>query len=258
MYAPMCGLPEIRMPIHAAPEAFHVCEHEWGEWMDRRDVREDVSHGKTRTTDRFYGDESRRFDGNHQKHAHGQFCCKCGAWRGCLGLEPDPNLYVGHLVQVFREARRVLTDDGVCWLNLGDSYARDGGTDIKAPATAVVGNTRGTLEQIATRKQKPPLSLKAKDLIGIPWRAALALQADGWILRRDVVWAKGASFVDGWSGNPMPESVTDRPTAAHEFIFLLVKRGRYFYDHEAMWCSIPLAVPARPRKLRSIWADVRR
>ena len=205
VYAPMPGLPGLPVPAHAAPDAFATCDHDWGEWVDAHDVREDAVHGKTHTTDRFYGDESRRFDGNHQKHAHGQFCRKCGAWRGCLGLEPDPNLYIGHLVAVFREARRVLADDGVCWLNLGDCYAS------------------GKIDHLA-----------GKDLVGIPWRAALALQADGWILRRDVVWAKGASFVDGWSGNPMPESVTDRPTAAHEFIFLLAKRERYFYDHAAV------------------------
>ena len=151
-----------------------------------------------------------------------------------LGLEPDPNLYVGHLVQVLREARRVLADDGVLWLNLGDSYAGTGksgggvqgarwedcGIDVEGP--------RGG------KWMPPPAGLMRKNLIGIPWRAALALQADGWILRRDVIWAKGASFVDGWSGNPMPESVTDRPTAAHEFIFLLSKQERYFYDHEAV------------------------
>lgn len=207
VYAPLAGLPEIRVPAHADPAAFAGCDHDWDEWMETRDVREESVYGKTRTTDRFYGDESRRFDGNHQKHAHGQFCRKCGAWRGCLGLEPDPALYVGHLVQVFREARRVLRSDGALWLNLGDSYAggllRDDG-------------------------------LKPKDLIGVPWRVALALQADGWTLRRDVVWAKGASFVEGWSGNPMPESVTDRPTAAHEFIFLLSKSANYFYDHVAV------------------------
>ena len=99
----------------------------------------------------------------------------------------------------------MLADDGVLWLNLGDCYAS------------------GKIDH-----------LDNKDLVGIPWRAALALQADGWILRRDVVWAKGTSFIDGWSGNPMPESVTDRPTAAHEFIFLLSKQGRYFYDHAAV------------------------
>lgn len=233
VYAPMPGLPPLPFPAHADLNAFATCEHEWGAWTERKDIREETRHGKTRTMDRHYGAASRRFDGNHQKHAHGQFCRKCGAWRGCLGLEGDPNLYIGHLVQVFREARRVLADDGVCWLNLGDSYARNGGTDVKTPPTAVVGNTRGTLDQIGSRKQRPPNGLKSKDLVGIPWRAALALQADGWYLRSDIVWAKGASFAEDWHGNPMPESVTDRPTRAHEMIFLLSKTDRYFYDQHA-------------------------
>lgn len=218
IWEPMAGLSPLQVPPQASPVAFAGCEHDWGDWAQSRDVREASLHGKTRTTARFYRDESRRY-------AHGHFCRICGAWRGCLGLEPDPNLYVGHLVQVFREVRRVLADDGVCWLNLGDSYARDGGTDAKAPATAVVGNTRDTLEQISTRKQRPPGGLKAKDLVGIPWRVALALQADGWFLRSDIVWAKG---------NAMPESATDRPTRSHEFIFLLSKRARYFFDHHAI------------------------
>ncbi len=234
VFAPMSGLPEISVPSHADPEAFAHCEHDWTEWTQTRSVREEGVHGKTRTTDRFYGNESRRFNGNHQKHAHGQYCRHCGAWRGCLGLEADPNLYIGHLVQVFREAWRVLADDGVLWLNLGDSYARNGGTDKKTPTTANVGSTLKTLAQVTSRKQSAPTGLKSKDLIGIPWRAALALQADGWYLRSDVVWAKGISLVEGWSGNPMPESVTDRPTRAHEMVFLLSKRERYFYDHVAV------------------------
>jgi DNA modification methylase len=126
----------------------------------------------------------------------GNFCTSCGAWRGQLGLEPTPQLYVEHLVEVFRAVRAVLRDDGVLWLNLGDSYARDDDS-----------------------------GLKPKDLIGIPWRVAFALQTDGWYLRMDVVWEKG---------NPMPESVTDRPTKSHEYIFLLAKSERYYYDRYAI------------------------
>lgn len=166
VYAPMPGLPPVAFPAYADPEAFAACEHDWSAWSERKDIREATRHGKTRTTDRFYGDESRRFDGNHRKHAHGQFCRHCGAWRGCLGLEGDPNLYIGHLLQVFREAWRVLADDGVLWLNLGDSYARDGDTDVKNPPNAIVGNTRTTLAQIRSRKQRVTGGLKAKDLIG--------------------------------------------------------------------------------------------
>jgi DNA modification methylase len=234
LYAPMAGLPEVRVPAYADPGAFASCAHDWSDWIESHDVREDPVHAKTRTTDRHYGERSRRFDGNHQKHAHGQYCCKCGAWRGCLGLEGDPLLYIGHLVQVFREARRVLAEDGVLWLNLGDSYARNSGTDVAPSCSAAVGNSRRTLDQIRVLKQRAPSGLKPKDLIGIPWRAALALQADGWYLRSDVVWAKGVSFARTWHGNPMPESVTDRPTRAHEMVFLLSKRDRYFFDHVAV------------------------
>jgi DNA modification methylase len=234
VYAPMPGLPPTPFPAHATPEAFATCAHDWDDWHEMPDVREDAVHGKTRTTDRFYGDATRRFDGNHQKHAHGQFCCRCGAWRGCLGLEGEPNLYIGHLVQVFREARRVLAEDGVLWLNLGDSYARNGGTAAKPPTSAIIESTRSALTQIGARKQRTPGGLKPKDLVGIPWRAALALQADGWYLRSDIVWAKGASFAGSWHGNPMPESVTDRPSRAHEIVFLLTKSLRYFYDHHAV------------------------
>ncbi|WP_077272667.1 DNA-methyltransferase [Acidithiobacillus caldus] len=199
VYAPMPGLAGIRVPEWADPDRWAACDHEWDEWVEDHDVREMAIAGKTRTTDRSYGgDASRRFDGNHQKHRHGQFCRRCGAWRGCLGLEPSVDLYIGHLVQVFREVRRVLRPDGTLWLNLGDSYA--GGREHAA-------------------------GIKPKDLLGVPWRAAFALRSDGWWLRSDIVFAKL---------NPMPESVTDRPTRAHEFHFLLTKSERYFYDHIAI------------------------
>ena len=125
------------------------------------------------------------------------------------------------MVQVFREVRRVLRADGTLWLNLGDSYARNGGTGKCGP-NAIVGNTKSGEQQ---RNCTVPDGLKSKDLIGIPWRVALALQADGWYLRSDIIWAKL---------NCMPESVTDRPTRSHEYIFLLSKSERYFYDHEAI------------------------
>jgi DNA modification methylase len=133
---------------------------------------------------------------------------------GQIGLEPTPDAYVASLVEVFRECRRVLRDDGTVWLNLGDSYAtsRNDNDWLGSGATARKG------------KFVPP-GLKPKDLIGIPWRVAFALQADGWYLRSDIIWAKS---------NPMPESVTDRPTSAHEHIFLLSKRERYYYDAEAV------------------------
>ena len=144
---------------------------------------------------------------------------------GQIGLENTPDDYVARLVEVFREVRRVLRDDGTLWLNLGDSYARTGGTDRRVSDTAKVGSTRNTLTQMSDRTGKAPVGLKDKDLIGIPWRVAFALQADGWYLRQDIIWAKP---------NPMPESVRDRCTKAHEYVFLLSKGPRYYFDSEAI------------------------
>lgn len=137
---------------------------------------------------------------------------------GQLGLEPTPEEYVANLVAVFREVRRVLRDDGTLWLNLGDSYAANRSyqvSDGKHQAHDFGGSNAS----------KVPGGLKPKDLVGIPWMVAFALRADGWYLRSDIIWAKP---------NPMPESVTDRPTKAHEYLFLLSKGPRYFYDAEAI------------------------
>ena len=148
---------------------------------------------------------------------------------GQLGLEATPAEYVAHMVEVFREVRRVLRADGTCWLNLGDSYAGGGGFAPNAPSNSLEGRSRrGARDCIAGRKRggiKPQGAIKPKDLIGIPWRVAFALQDDGWYLRSDIIWAKS---------NPMPESVTDRPTRAHEYIFLLAKSERYYYDANAI------------------------
>lgn len=143
-------------------------------------------------------------------------CGVCGAWRGQLGLEPTPELYVEHLVAVFREVRRVLRDDGVLWLNLGDGYAASRSYQVPDSKWCEVGNEKAS---------SVPPGLKPKDLVGIPWRVAFALQADGWWLRSDIIWAKP---------NPMPESVRDRPTRSHEYIFLLTKSARYYYDADAI------------------------
>jgi DNA modification methylase len=153
---------------------------------------------------------------------------------GQIGLERTPEEYVEKMVQVFREVKRVLRDDGTLWLNLGDSYAGGGGYCPTAPSnkTSKAGQ-RGRQGALIQGGIKPQGAIKPKDLVGIPWRVAFALQADGWWLRSDIIWAKP---------NPMPESVTDRPTKAHEYIFLLSKRKRYFYDAEAV--REPGAIPA--------------
>lgn len=154
---------------------------------------------------------------------------------GQIGLEATPDAFVARLVDVFREVRRVLRDDGTLWLNLGDSYAAQrGGTH--QPAETLAGGKGGKTADGANvnrdrhdgynpTRNASGIGLKHKDLIGIPWRVAFALQADGWYLRQDIIWAKP---------NPMPESVRDRCTKAHEYLFLLSKSDRYFFDAEAI------------------------
>jgi DNA modification methylase len=156
-------------------------------------------------------------------------CPKCGAIREDLqlGLEETPEEYVSAMVDVFRHVRDLLEDDGTLWLNIGDSYASQGGrqveqtvrkTDDYVNSGQLGSNGSGT-------SRRPPDGIKAKDLIGIPWMLAFALRADGWYLRQDIIWHKP---------NPMPESVQDRCTKSHEYIFLLSKSSKYYYDHEAI------------------------
>ncbi len=158
-------------------------------------------------------------------------CGKCGAKRidSQLGLEKTPEEYVAKMVEVFRAVRRVLRKDGTLWLNLGDSYASSGsgsGSDNASHRGDDCGNFRNGLAYVGQGNPRTAVGgLKPKDLCGIPWRVAFALQADGWWLRSDIIWAKP---------NPMPESVTDRPTKSHEYLFLLTKSASYFYDAEAI------------------------
>lgn len=158
-----------------------------------------------------------------------------------LGLEPTPSAYVERMVAVFREVHRVLRDDGTLWLNIGDSYAGSGRRGHPGGRTGLEGSTEGqagarrakdlmqarnvTAGALDRRWAEEPAGLKRKDLCGIPWRLAFALQDDGWYLRADIIWHKP---------NPMPESVIDRPTKAHEYVFLLAKNADYFYDADAI------------------------
>ena len=138
-----------------------------------------------------------------------------------IGLEQTPKQFVDELVAVFREVKRTLKDDGTLWLNIGDSYANDnkwGGSTSGKHVKALHGDT-------SVGREKRSTGLAPKNLIGIPWRLAFALQDDGWYLRQDIIWHKP---------NPMPESVTDRCTKAHEYIFLLSKSPKYYFDHEAI------------------------
>lgn len=141
-----------------------------------------------------------------------------------LGMEESPDQYIAEMVSVFREVKRVLKNDGTLWINLGDSYATGTKADRQQSKNPGVGanclEAQNSVGRIGT-----PKGLKTKDLIGIPWRVALALQADGWYLRQDIIWHKP---------NPMPESVTDRCTKSHEYIFLLSKSERYYFNSEAI------------------------
>jgi DNA modification methylase len=143
-------------------------------------------------------------------------------WIGSLGLEPSPEMYIDHLVEIFREVRRVLRKDGTCWVNIGDSYA---GSGRRAEHHANPGLSNSAVRSGEVKGVSVVSGLKPKDLVLIPFRLALALQADGWYVRSDIIWSKP---------NPMPESVTDRPTASHEHLFLLSKSPRYYYDQEAV------------------------
>jgi DNA modification methylase len=156
---------------------------------------------------------------------------------GQLGLEATPDEYVARMVDVFREVRRVLRPDGTLWLNIGDSYAgsgKGGNPEAGKQATNRGSQTVGSLYETGKTAREAAVTnvtrrtfdgIKAKDLIGVPWLLAFALRADGWYLRSDIIWSKP---------NPMPESVTDRPTKAHEYVFLLSKSSAYFYDADAI------------------------
>jgi DNA modification methylase len=172
-------------------------------------------------------DEARRRSTTRSFVPYKDKCKKCGATRTDeqLGLEPTPEQYVENMVTVFREVRRVLRDDGTLWLNLGDSYMGGGGGNYGS-GLSTASNHGQHLTNVRNRQSFiEATGLKPKDLVGVPWRVAFALQADGWYLRADIIWHKP---------NPMPESVTDRPTKAHEYIFLLTKSPRYYYDADAI------------------------
>lgn len=154
---------------------------------------------------------------------------------GQIGLEQTPDEYVAQMVAVFREVRRVLKKEGTLWLNLGDSYAAQRGGTCQ-PAETLAGGKHGftkdgervnrdRFDGYNPSRNASAIGLKHKDLIGIPWRVAFALQADGWYLRQDIIWHKP---------NPMPESVRDRCTKSHEYIFLLSKSERYYFDNKAI------------------------
>lgn len=167
---------------------------------------------------------------------HGSFCLNCSAWRGSLGLEPTPELFIEHCRIYAKECWRVLRDDGTMWVNIGASYAGSGkgGNPDKSPHQKQATN-KGSL----TGSSPILNNYKAKDLVPTPWLFAIALQQDGWYLRSDIIWQKP---------NPMPESVTDRPTRSHEYVFLFSKSRRYFYDADAVRENVSGTAHKRQKK----------
>jgi DNA modification methylase len=216
-------------------DADPCCNHRW-QAAETSKLRGSV--GNKSTID---GDQDREGE-RLQEIQRGSFCAACGAWCGCLGLEPTPELYVAHIVSIFAEAHRVLRADGTLWLNLGDCYATGAGKVKKHPGGGPQGDRymgratrtryygkhepRGSAMGPVTQPNRLPIpGFKPKDLVGIPWMVAFALRAAGWYLRQDIIWNKP---------NPMPESVLDRCTKSHEYLFLLTKSERYYYDAEAI------------------------
>jgi len=207
-----------------------TCEHEWGEEIAVH------QRGKVGDYSTLEGGDQDAGTRRVMEARQGRFCTRCGAWLGCLGLEPDPTLYVEHLVQIFAEVWRVLHPSGTVWLNLGDTYVGGKGQSGHAdPEVQALRHSRGASlntphAHVGGRGRTRPTDgklpgLKPKDLVGIPWLVAFALRRAGWYLRADIIWHKP---------NGMPESVMDRPTKAHEYVFLLTKSERYYYDAVAV------------------------
>ena len=158
-----------------------------------------------------------------------------------LGTEKTPEEFVTRIVEIFREVRDVLRDDGTVWINLGDTFCGGGGYCPTAPSNQA-GSKQSTNRGVKAKPRPVPLGFKAKDLVGIPWMAAMALRADGWYLRADIIWEKS---------NGMPEAVKDRPTRCHEYVFLLTKNPHYFYNAEAV--KEETTEGNNKRNKRSVW-----
>lgn len=207
------GEQELVWPNGTHTQGIVLCnlgEHKWAE--ETRTINNDNGNGASTAAEMRFNKGSR-----YAQQITGT-CTMCGAWRGAYGLEPTIEMYVAHTVEILREVRRVLRADGVAFWNIGDSYA-------STKAKDGYSSTGTDLGWKNTQSCKPPPGLKAKNLCLIPSRVALAAQADGWWVRSMIVWAKP---------NPMPESVTDRPTDAYEHIIMLTKSERYYWDQEAV------------------------
>lgn len=187
------------------------CRHEWIE-----NIKPSSSGAKTFMADG--GCQSQTISATHEKQIT-NLCALCGAWRGAYGLEPTPEMYVQHTIEILREIRRVLRKDGVVFWNIGESYWGSGQGKGSDHGKAVFSD-----ENISVPKYKSNI-MKPKDLCLIPFRVAIAAQEDGWWVRSVIIWNKQ---------NPMPESVRDRPTESHEYILMLTKSSRYYWDAEAV------------------------
>ena len=209
------------------------CGHEWG---NEKIIKQTPQHLDVlgRKPGMKGGGHKRSSDNMNMQASTGQFCRHCPAWRGSLGLEPTLELFIEHIVEVFREVRRVLRDDGVCYVNMGDSYAQNSSRQTTQEADAEkakgwFGDERGRYPTRPSGQDRAGntavAGLKPKDLCGIPWRVALAMQANGWWWRSTIIWHKP---------NPMPGSQRDRPTTDFEPVLMFTKRARYFYDLEAV------------------------
>jgi DNA modification methylase len=201
-------------------DAYSNCEHEWGKRIIKRRLHTD------RGTSTLSGSNKDQMQSTSYK-SFSQTCRYCTAWRGSLGLEPHPNLYVKHLTDIFNEVKRILKPDGILWLNLGDSYAGGGGVHgIPEDWDSISTKNRSKYPDVTDPKRNAKaIGLKPKDLVGIPWKVAFALQSAGWYLRQDIIWQKP---------NPMPESVTDRCTKTHEYIFMFSKSQKYYFNYKAI------------------------
>lgn len=184
------------------------CSHEWGE-----SITDKKSGGPPKLS----------YELNKHYESSSQFCSLCGAWRGAYGLDPTPALYVAHTVEILREIRRVLRKDGVVFWNIDDSYAGSGGPGSQYDNKATEKGKE--FEKFGNPNRGKFNSIKAKDLCLIPFRVAIAAQEDGWYVRSVIIWNKP---------NPMPESVTDRPTGSHEYILMLTKSAKYYWGMEAV------------------------
>jgi len=204
-------------------DAVNGCRHEvWGEEIIKQTSSFKGFH-KYEVDGHLNPDVSKR----NTEAPQGQVCQSCGAWKGQLGLEPKPELYLKHLVGIFEGVKRVLKPSGVCFVNLGDSYAsggKSGDSEIRTVSPKLHASpTDPSLN--CQRRAAIPLGLKPKDLCLIPFRFAIAMQEAGWWVRSTIIWNKL---------NPMPESVKDRPTESHEYIFMFTKSASYFWDQEAV------------------------